>query len=113
MATPSTGFVHSIPKLASVSRLKLWLVFHKPITCPPPLVPARFLCNCSLQEPALDFSAYKEKFSKRMAMAGLRPHHRIGQMIISLSRFLSFGFPLICEESSLVFGDFIAYDVES
>ncbi|KAG6723443.1 hypothetical protein I3842_03G207500 [Carya illinoinensis] len=39
----------------------------------------RFLCkNSRGAEDAIDISKYKEAFSRRMAMAGLKPHHRIG-----------------------------------
>ena len=40
----------------------------------------RLLCSCSsnLQDDSIELSNYKETFSKRMAMAGLKPHHRIG-----------------------------------
>ena len=56
----------------------------------------QFLCKCSLahhhhqhqhqhQHP-IDMSKYKEAFSMQMAMAGLKPHHRIG---LFLSLFFS------------------------
>ncbi|GAV78437.1 ATP_bind_3 domain-containing protein, partial [Cephalotus follicularis] len=41
---------------------------------------ARFFCKCSLahdQQQPIDMSKYKDSFSKRMALAGLKPHHRI------------------------------------
>ncbi|XP_016455154.1 uncharacterized protein LOC107779273 isoform X2 [Nicotiana tabacum] len=41
---------------------------------------SRFLCSCCSRHQEnvpIDMSAYSETFSKRMAMAGLRPHHRI------------------------------------
>ncbi|PKI60270.1 hypothetical protein CRG98_019325 [Punica granatum] len=76
--TSTTAFAHSIPRLASASRLKLPFICHGPISCSSSsLVAARFLRNCVLQEPAQDMSTYREKFSQRMAMAGLKPHHRI------------------------------------
>ncbi|KAI3711610.1 hypothetical protein L1987_70149 [Smallanthus sonchifolius] len=39
----------------------------------------RLLCSCSSspQNDSIDISKYKETFSKRMAMAGLKPHHPI------------------------------------
>ncbi|CAK9170686.1 unnamed protein product [Ilex paraguariensis] len=39
----------------------------------------RFLCCCSnyQQHDPIDMSTYREAFAKRMAMAGLKPHHRI------------------------------------
>ncbi|KAM0020792.1 hypothetical protein Hdeb2414_s0025g00670971 [Helianthus debilis subsp. tardiflorus] len=37
----------------------------------------RFLCSCS-SNPQDVLSNYEETFSKRMTMAGLKPHHRIG-----------------------------------
>ncbi|PIA42695.1 hypothetical protein AQUCO_02000266v1 [Aquilegia coerulea] len=38
----------------------------------------RFFCNCSYQqEVKTEMARYKESFSQRMAMAGLKPHHRI------------------------------------
>ncbi|XP_030529899.1 uncharacterized protein LOC115740543 isoform X2 [Rhodamnia argentea] len=40
---------------------------------------SRFFCKCALQEhhAVQAMAAYKETFSKRMALAGLKPHHRI------------------------------------
>lgn len=44
---------------------------------------SRFLCSrCSThrqENVPIDMSAYSDTFAKRMAMAGLKPHHRIGQ----------------------------------
>ncbi|URE14751.1 PP-loop family [Musa troglodytarum] len=41
---------------------------------PSPCLPLRrFLCKCS----APDMSWYREAFARRMAMAGIKPHHRI------------------------------------
>ncbi|KAJ8471118.1 hypothetical protein OPV22_025461 [Ensete ventricosum] len=41
---------------------------------PSPCIPLRrFLCKCS----APDMSRYREAFARRMAMAGIKPHHRI------------------------------------
>ncbi|XP_023754916.1 uncharacterized protein LOC111903373 isoform X1 [Lactuca sativa] len=39
----------------------------------------RLLCGCSsnLQDESIELSKYKETFSRRMAMAGLKPHHHI------------------------------------
>ncbi|KAI3524617.1 hypothetical protein L1887_03276 [Cichorium endivia] len=39
----------------------------------------RLLCGCSsnLQHESIELSKYKETFSNRMTMAGLKPHHRI------------------------------------
>ncbi|KAL7259960.1 hypothetical protein ACSBR1_005761 [Camellia fascicularis] len=38
----------------------------------------RLLCSCSSrQHDPIDMSKYREAFAKRMAMAGLKPHHRI------------------------------------
>ncbi|XP_057501495.1 uncharacterized protein LOC130785358 isoform X1 [Actinidia eriantha] len=38
----------------------------------------RFLCGCSSgQNGPIDMEKYREAFAKRMAMAGLKPHHRI------------------------------------
>lgn len=42
-----------------------------------------------VQDP-VDILKYREVFSRRMAMAGLKPHHRIGHSLTSPS--LSFGF---------------------
>lgn len=45
---------------------------------------SRLLCNCSnLRNDPIDISKYRENFSKRMDMAGLKPHHRIGQLAIT------------------------------
>ncbi|KAK9060774.1 hypothetical protein SSX86_021480 [Deinandra increscens subsp. villosa] len=40
---------------------------------------ARFLCSCSAKphHDSVELSKYQETFSNRMAMAGLKPHHRI------------------------------------
>ncbi|KAH7848698.1 hypothetical protein Vadar_006325 [Vaccinium darrowii] len=40
----------------------------------------RLLCSsCSdVQNEAIDMARYREAFAKRMAMAGIKPHHRIG-----------------------------------
>lgn len=50
----------------------------------------QFLCKCSLahhhRQHPIDMSKYKEAFSMQMAMAGLKPHHRIG---LFLSLFFS------------------------
>ncbi|XP_034699751.1 tRNA(Ile)-lysidine synthase isoform X3 [Vitis riparia] len=37
----------------------------------------RFFCECSHLQDPIDLIKYKEVFSRRMAMAGLKPHHRI------------------------------------
>ncbi|KAL5727821.1 tRNA(Ile)-lysidine synthetase [Ranunculus cassubicifolius] len=40
--------------------------------------PKRFFCNSShQQQSSIQLERYKETFSQRMAMAGLKPHHRI------------------------------------
>ncbi|KAH7849084.1 hypothetical protein Vadar_012772 [Vaccinium darrowii] len=40
--------------------------------------PNRLLCTCSdVQNETIDMARYREAFAKRMAMAGLQPHHRI------------------------------------
>lgn len=41
----------------------------------------RFLCSCANQHAAIDVSKYKEAFANRMAMAGLKPHHRLGNSL--------------------------------
>lgn len=48
-----------------------------------PVAPSstRFLCSCSQSHqhgPEKDMSRYKETFARRMEMAGLKPHHRLG-----------------------------------
>ncbi|RVW96321.1 hypothetical protein CK203_020734 [Vitis vinifera] len=45
----------------------------------------RFFCECSHLQDPVDFIKYKEVFSRRMAMAGLKPHHRIGHSLTSHS----------------------------
>ncbi|KAI3924072.1 hypothetical protein MKW92_015355 [Papaver armeniacum] len=49
----------------------------------PPTLPSNrfFCCHCTssprTEQPTIDVVKYKEAFAKRMAMAGLKPHHRI------------------------------------
>ncbi|RVW38274.1 hypothetical protein CK203_071113 [Vitis vinifera] len=45
----------------------------------------RFFCECSHLQDPVNFIKYKEVFSRRMAMAGLKPHHRIGHSLTSHS----------------------------
>ncbi|KAK6137044.1 hypothetical protein DH2020_029213 [Rehmannia glutinosa] len=52
---------------------------------------ARFCCSQSHRLPEIDMSKYREKFAQRMAMAGIKPHHRIGvRLRIRTSREKSF-----------------------
>lgn len=79
------GFVPRLPlpicKISFVSpRLRL--------SVPSP----RFFCNCASTHRAVDMENYNEAFSKRMAMAGLKPHHRIGLC----SFIFIFLFPSLC-----------------
>lgn len=57
----------------------------------------RFFCECSHLQDPVNFIKYKEVFSRRMAMAGLKPHHRIGHSLTSHSplAFLFFSFWLL------------------
>ncbi|KAI3443806.1 hypothetical protein Pfo_000471 [Paulownia fortunei] len=41
--------------------------------------PARFFCSHEL--PEIEMSKYREKFAQRMAMAGIKPHHRIAMAV--------------------------------
>ncbi|KAI3929099.1 hypothetical protein MKW92_051878, partial [Papaver armeniacum] len=49
----------------------------------PPTLPSNrfFCCHCTssprTEQPTIDVVKYKEAFAKRMAMVGLKPHHRI------------------------------------
>ncbi|XP_059433610.1 uncharacterized protein LOC132166751 isoform X2 [Corylus avellana] len=53
-------------------------VSHRHFPRPRSVTWTRFLCKCSRNdEDPVDMSKYKEAFSRRMAMAGLKPHHRI------------------------------------
>lgn len=47
----------------------------------------RIIYRCAMS--ATDISAYKETFARRMAMAGIKPHHRIGTTSV-FSSFISF-----------------------
>ncbi|KAK6158956.1 hypothetical protein DH2020_006270 [Rehmannia glutinosa] len=42
---------------------------------------ARFSCSQSHRLPEIDMSKYREKFAQRMAMAGIKPHHRIAMAV--------------------------------
>ncbi|GER41928.1 tRNA(Ile)-lysidine synthase, partial [Striga asiatica] len=37
----------------------------------------RLFCTLHRQPPGIDLSKYTEKFAQRMAMAGIKPHHRL------------------------------------
>ncbi|KAL9661669.1 hypothetical protein QQ045_026495 [Rhodiola kirilowii] len=37
----------------------------------------RLCCNCAAPQTLIDLSRYSDTFAKRMAMSGLKPHHRI------------------------------------
>ncbi|TXG61393.1 hypothetical protein EZV62_012756 [Acer yangbiense] len=53
---------------------------HIPLMSPLYRPSTRFFCKCSHThsvEHPIDMTTYKEAFSRRMAMAGLKPHHRI------------------------------------
>ncbi|KAK4849710.1 hypothetical protein QYF36_000109 [Acer negundo] len=53
---------------------------HIPLMSPLNRPSTRFFCKCSHThsvEHPIDMTNYKEAFSRRMAMAGLKPHHRI------------------------------------
>lgn len=43
---------------------------------------SRFLCTCANQRAAIDISRYRKAFADRMAMAGLKPHNRVGNYIL-------------------------------
>ncbi|KAF9614377.1 hypothetical protein IFM89_018276 [Coptis chinensis] len=58
--------------------LKTKLTNPKMLLKPLNLTSKRFFCKCSHQQhPKIDLSKYKQTFSQRMAMAGLKPHHKI------------------------------------
>lgn len=64
------------------------------LICPLYQASTRFSCYCShahsIEHP-VDMIKYKEAFSRRMAMAGLKPHHRIGSSLSNFSfTFLEF-----------------------
>lgn len=53
----------------------------------PPPSPPRFLCSCCShfqENGTIDMSVHSEAFAKRMAMVGLKPHHRIGKFYPSI-----------------------------
>ncbi|XP_054810382.1 uncharacterized protein LOC129311901 isoform X3 [Prosopis cineraria] len=52
----------------------LWHHFHQQ---PRYVAPARYSCYSSASQYPIDIPEYREAFSRRMAMAGLQPHHRI------------------------------------
>lgn len=91
--TTLTGLFGSISKTPPKS-FNLWfgfkLVHHKyrhllPLAC-------CFSVSSSTSSPSqcsVDISKYTEAFSRRMAMAGLKPHHRIGQLLF-VSRLISY-----------------------
>ena len=73
-----TGTNHSFFFLSSKSKIAISFIlpsFHLRVL---PL-PRCFCSYSSLQQP-IDLCNYRETFSKRMDMAGLKPHHRIGQL---------------------------------
>ncbi|GLT48580.1 hypothetical protein SLA2020_221970 [Shorea laevis] len=61
-------------KISFMSLYRLHQLCHAPQCLPS----TRTFCKCAaLQEQTIDITEYKEAFSRRMAMAGLRPHNRI------------------------------------
>ncbi|GKV06607.1 hypothetical protein SLEP1_g18480 [Rubroshorea leprosula] len=61
-------------KISFVSLNRLHHLCHAPRCVPS----TRTFCKCAaLQEQTIDITEYKDAFSRRMAMAGLRPHNRI------------------------------------
>ncbi|RWW24530.1 hypothetical protein GW17_00011177 [Ensete ventricosum] len=69
---PLVGRVTLSRTLVSFSAMLQKMLF---VLRPSPCIPLRrFLCKCS----APDMSRYREAFARRMAMAGIKPHHRIG-----------------------------------
>ncbi|KAM5547754.1 hypothetical protein ABKV19_001963 [Rosa sericea] len=64
--TTTQTLLFSIPKIP----FPLWKL---------PFISRQFSCRCSQtnQVAAVDLAKYKEAFSRRMDMAGLKPHHRI------------------------------------
>ncbi|RWW85545.1 hypothetical protein BHE74_00005763 [Ensete ventricosum] len=80
---PLVGRVTLSRTLVSFSAMLQKMLF---VLRPSPCIPLRrFLCKCS----APDMSRYREAFARRMAMAGIKPHHRIGARRSHLSS--SFG----------------------
>ncbi|RZR77386.1 hypothetical protein BHM03_00002429 [Ensete ventricosum] len=68
---PLVGRVTLSRTLVSFSAMLQKMLF---VLRPSPCIPLRrFLCKCS----APDMSRYREAFARRMAMAGIKPHHRI------------------------------------
>ncbi|KAK9269171.1 hypothetical protein L1049_000940 [Liquidambar formosana] len=67
--------------LTSISRLSPSICTHPSVSShlrsSHSIHPTRFFCNCSCRQDPIDISKYKETFARRMAMAGLKPHHRI------------------------------------
>uniref|UniRef100_A0A2P2LH90 Uncharacterized protein LOC105138933 isoform X2 n=1 Tax=Rhizophora mucronata TaxID=61149 RepID=A0A2P2LH90_RHIMU len=52
------------------------------VAFPQPDSSRRLFCSkgcCVVRQDAVDMANYKEAFFRRMAMAGLKSHHRIGQ----------------------------------
>ncbi|KAL8158577.1 hypothetical protein V2J09_000114, partial [Rumex salicifolius] len=41
-------------------------------------------CFCKTSVTAINISSRREAFAKRMAMAGLNPHHRIGKFLMKM-----------------------------
>lgn len=61
---------------------------HFCLRLPPNVTPTRsFCCKYSLVQDQVDMVKYKEAFSKQMALAGLKRHHRIG-LFTTLQLFL-------------------------
>ncbi|GLT69577.1 hypothetical protein SLA2020_417170 [Shorea laevis] len=75
--TTSTFISTSVPK-TTPPICKHPFVSNRHFPRPRSVTWTRFLCKCSrAAEDPVDMSKYKEAFSRRMAMAGLKPHHRI------------------------------------
>lgn len=47
-----------------------------------------FSVSSSPSQCSIDMSKYTEAFSRRMALAGLKPHHRIGQLLCLASHII-------------------------
>lgn len=59
-----------------------------------------FCCKCSVSQDPIVITEYKQSFSQRMAMAGLKPHHRIGQYLLSFLTFSVLRFQYISQKNS-------------
>ncbi|KAJ7969606.1 tRNA(Ile)-lysidine synthase [Quillaja saponaria] len=73
----ATLLAASISKIQS-RKCRIPFVFHHyhlPQPCSVPLT--RYFCVLSSTQDAIDMSMYKEAFSRRMTMVGLKPYHRI------------------------------------